>query len=117
MSAKSKNALVNHAALGDNIRKKRSEKNISQEYLAEMLDISRQSISKWENGLSEPSRKNLIQLADILECKLSELLGQEDGSKANDKAFVIGVSAGQADLGRLKDFFVKCRRTSMTATR
>lgn len=108
MSAKSKNALVNHAALGDNIRKKRSEKNISQEYLAEMLDISRQSISKWENGLSEPSRKNLIQLADIFECELWELLGNEEGTKgkdAKDKTVVIGVSAGQADVNRLKDFF------------
>ena len=107
MRAKSKSTLVNHAALGDNIRKKRSEKNISQEYLAEMLDISRQSISKWENGLSEPSRKNLIQLADIFDCELVELLGNEEGAKGkdvNDKTVVIGLSAGQADINRLKDF-------------
>lgn len=50
MSGDSKNALQNHAVLGENIRQKRQEKHISQEYLAEMLDISRQSISKWENG-------------------------------------------------------------------
>ena len=43
------------AMLGENIRRKRMEQNISQEFLAERLAISRQSISKWENGLSEPS--------------------------------------------------------------
>ena len=40
------------AMLGENIRRKRMEQNISQEFLAERLAISRQSISKWENGVS-----------------------------------------------------------------
>ncbi len=105
MSGDSKKALGNHAALGDNIRQKRQEKHISQEYLAEMLDISRQSISKWENGLSEPSRKNLVQLADIFECELSELLHEEDAGGTKEKTVVIGVAAEQADLGRVKEFF------------
>ena len=105
MSGDSKNALQNHAVLGENIRQKRQEKHISQEYLAEMLDISRQSISKWENGLSEPTRKNLVQLADIFECELSELLCQEDAGETKNQAVVIGVAAEQADMGRLKEFF------------
>lgn len=41
------------AMLGENIRRKRMEQNISQEFLAERLAISRQSISKWENGVSQ----------------------------------------------------------------
>ena len=47
-----KRTKASNEILGKNIRKKRIEQNISQEYLAEILDISRQSISKWENGVS-----------------------------------------------------------------
>lgn len=43
--------LKSGEALGRNIRSKRMECNISQEYLAEMLNLSRQSVSKWENGV------------------------------------------------------------------
>ena len=47
-----KKARRNSITLGENIRRKRTEQNISQEELAERLDISRQSISKWETGVS-----------------------------------------------------------------
>lgn len=105
MSGDSKKAVGSHAVLGDNIRQKRQEKHISQEYLAEILDISRQSISKWENGLSEPSRRNLVQLADIFDCELSDLLSWEGDGKTGGKTVVIGVAAEQADLERLREFF------------
>ena len=102
---KEKRMLPDNAVLGENIRQKRLEKNISQEYLAEQLNISRQSISKWENGLSEPSKNNLTQLARVLGCELLELYYDENNSDEQDKLVVVGVAVLNQDMGRLKKFF------------
>lgn len=61
-------------SLSENIKRRREELKLSQEYLAEQLGISRQAVSKWETGQSEPTASNLIQLADVLETSLSELV-------------------------------------------
>ena len=60
-------------SLGENIKKRREELKLSQEYVAEQLGVSRQAVSKWETGQSEPTANNLIQLAEVLEISLSEL--------------------------------------------
>ena len=69
-------------ALGENIKSRREELKLSQEYIAEQLGVSRQAISKWETGQSEPTASNLIQLAEILELNLSELV---DPQKNNEE--------------------------------
>ena len=46
----------------------------SQEELAERLDISRQSVSKWEQGISDPSTSNLFALAKLFGVSVEELL-------------------------------------------
>ena len=51
--------------IGDKIKNKRKELNLTQEYLAKELNISRQAVSKWEKGLSEPSMDNLVKLSRI----------------------------------------------------
>lgn len=61
-------------ALGEHIKNRRRELKLSQEYLAEQLGVSRQAISKWETGQSEPTASNLIRLAEVLELDLSELV-------------------------------------------
>lgn len=61
--------------LGKKIAKLRTEKGISQEKLAEMLDVTRQAVTKWENGKSNPDTENLIRLAEIFGCSLDELCG------------------------------------------
>ena len=50
------------------------EKNMTQEFVAESLGISRQAVSKWENGTSEPSTSNLIAIAKLYEVAPEELL-------------------------------------------
>lgn len=50
-------------ALSDNIKKAREKQGFSQEYIADKLNVSRQAVSKWETGQSEPSTQNLLQLA------------------------------------------------------
>lgn len=51
--------------IGEKIKNKRKELNFTQEYLAKELNISRQAVSKWEKGLSEPSMDNLVKLSEI----------------------------------------------------
>ena len=61
--------------LQENIRKYRKEKNMSQEELAVRLHVVRQTVSKWENGLSVPDADILMQMAELLEVPVSKLLG------------------------------------------
>lgn len=51
--------------IGEKIKNKRKELNLTQEYLAKELNISRQAVSKWEKGTSEPSMENLVKLSEI----------------------------------------------------
>lgn len=59
----------------ENLRNLRKEKDYSQEYLAEKLGVTRQTISKWENGTAMPDLKKLIELADFFEVSMDDLLG------------------------------------------
>lgn len=68
-------------ALGENIKSRRKELKLSQEYIAEQLGVSRQAVSKWETGQSEPTAGNLIQLAEVLELNLSELVDPQMNNK------------------------------------
>lgn len=58
----------------NNLKSLREKKNLSQEDLAKKLRISRQSISKWEQGISYPSILYLVPLTKMLDCTLEELL-------------------------------------------
>ncbi len=71
--------------MGKRIAKFRQEKGISQEKLAEMLDISRQAVTKWESGKSNPDTENLLRLAEIFGCSLDELCGFEKEEKPEPK--------------------------------
>lgn len=61
-------------SFGTNLRTLREKRNLSQEDLARKLQISRQSISKWEQGISYPSILYLVPLTKILDCSLEDLL-------------------------------------------
>ena len=63
--------------LGEKIYELRSENNMSQGDLADKLDVSRQSVSKWENNTAVPDLDKLIKLCDIFEISLDELMGRE----------------------------------------
>ena len=71
--------------LSENIKTIRKSKGLSQEELAIKLNIVRQTISKWENGLSVPDSDMLITLSEALETPVSTLLGENvTESKVDD---------------------------------
>ena len=61
----------------DNLKALRKKKGITQEELAARLNVVRQTVSKWEKGLSVPDSELLIKLAEILEVPVSQLLGSK----------------------------------------
>ena len=68
--------------IGERIAKCRKDKKLSQEYIAEILDVSRQAVSKWENDQSEPDTGNLIQLARLFGVSVEYLAnGEEENVK------------------------------------
>ena len=67
--------------LNENLKQLRKSKGLSQEELAIRLNVVRQTISKWEKGLSVPDADMLIKIADIFEVCVSELLGAKIGEK------------------------------------
>ncbi len=62
--------------LNENIKAIRKSKGLSQEELAIKLDVVRQTISKWEQGLSVPDSDMLISISEALETPVSTLLGE-----------------------------------------
>lgn len=62
--------------LNENIKAIRKSKGISQQELAEELNVVRQTVSKWEQGLSVPDADMLIVLSEVLETPVSTLLGE-----------------------------------------
>lgn len=61
-------------SLGEVLKRRRTECKMTQEFVAEALGVSRQAVSKWESGASDPSTANLIALAKLLGTTPEELL-------------------------------------------
>ena len=68
-------------SLGEAIRAHRMERNMTQEFVAEALGVSRQAVSKWETGTADPSTSNLIALAKLLGTPPEELLRETLGGE------------------------------------
>ncbi len=82
----------------DNLQNLRKQHNISQEQLAEQINVSRQSISKWESGDSYPETEKLIALCNVFGCKLDDLVrGEIQSNSANTS------TAGQDSILRQYD--------------
>lgn len=70
--------------LNENIKKIRKSKGLSQEELAIKLNVVRQTISKWEQGLSVPDSNMLISISEVLETPVSTLLGETVNEEKTD---------------------------------
>ena len=62
---------------GENLYNLRKSSKMSQEKLAEKMDVSRQSVSKWENGESYPEMEKIMKLCDIFHCKINDLVHED----------------------------------------
>lgn len=63
--------------IGEKITKLRKEQNLTQEQLAEILNVSRQSVSKWEQNITYPDTDKLIRMSKLFNCSLDFLLKDE----------------------------------------
>ena len=95
--------------LNENIKRIRKSKGLSQEELAIKLNVVRQTVSKWENGLSVPDSSMLIMLADELDSTVSELLGEpiaeptiDDLKILSEKLEVINLQLAKRSLTKVK---------------
>ncbi len=65
----------------ENFFKYRKAKGFTQEEMAEKMEVSRQSVSKWENGEAVPDLSKVIKIAELLEVSVDELCGRETINK------------------------------------
>ncbi|MDO4673010.1 MAG: helix-turn-helix transcriptional regulator [Porphyromonadaceae bacterium] len=65
-------------SLGEVLKQHREECKMTQEFVAEAIGVSRQTVSKWENGTSDPSTSNLIALAKLFQISVQELLREAE---------------------------------------
>ena len=95
--------------LNENIKKLRKSKGLSQEELAIKLNVVRQTVSKWENGLSVPDSSMLIALADELDSSVGVLLGEpvaepikDDLKVISEKLEVINLQLAKRSMAKVK---------------
>ena len=69
-----KEKAANAKSLGEAIKQHRIECKMTQEFVAEIIGVSRQAVSKWESGASDPSTTNLMALAKLFGVDAEDLL-------------------------------------------
>src|SRR5699024_6929255 len=72
---------MNKMFFGDKLKKEREKRGWSQDYLAEKIYVSRQSVSKWETGKNYPSIEVIIDLSDLFDITIDELLRSDEELK------------------------------------
>ena len=79
--------------LGENLKALRKQKGMSQEVMAQQLNVVRQTVSKWEQGLSVPDAQMLTRIAELFEVPVSSLLGEsiEENVNINEIAVQLAV--------------------------
>lgn len=97
---------MNQTAIGSYISRKRREKNLTQEQLAEKLGVSNKTISKWENGKCMPDYSIIEQVCRKLSVTLPELMDGEDATEDSvrvyDEAQILDLLRRTQDLERQK---------------
>lgn len=101
--------------LSENIKSIRKSKGLSQEELAIKLNVVRQTISKWEHGLSVPDSDMLISISEVLETPVSTLLGEtvikskpDDLKAIGEKLEIINLQLAQRKNAKQKIFHWLC---------
>jgi len=78
--------------LGENIYKLRKKNGLSQEKLAEEINVTRQTIFNWELGATSPNPEQLILLSKTLNISIDELVGNEIILEKNNDRYIFDTS-------------------------
>lgn len=84
--------------LGEKIARQRKELNYTQEQLADILGVSRQSISKWESDIAYPETEKLIELGKLFDCSMDYLLKNDVTEKSGVQVY--GFSEKVEEIGK-----------------
>ena len=98
--------------LSENIKVFRKSKGLSQQELAVKLNVVRQTVSKWEHGLSVPDSEMLVSLSEVLETPVSTLLGEtvieppaDDLKAISEKLEIINLQLARSKAAKRKILF------------
>ena len=106
--------MIDLLKVGKRITEHRKRIGMSQDVLAERLFVTRQALSKWENGLSAPSLDSLAEMSRLFEVSFEEILGLSEGIielreenifEGRDRAYVLSKIASGEFNGNLSDVF------------
>lgn len=88
--------MIDFVKVGERIAKYRKKSGLSQGELADKLYVTRQALSKWENGLSVPSVDTLIELCRMFSVSFEEILGlfEEPPTNVNEENIFLGHDRG-----------------------
>ncbi|MBE6157033.1 MAG: helix-turn-helix transcriptional regulator [Firmicutes bacterium] len=75
-------------SFGEKLTKLRKERNMSQEDLANTLNVSRQAVSKWESNSSYPETDKIVAICKIFNCSMDELIGLKEGNVKKGNKFI-----------------------------
>lgn len=78
-----------HKMLSENLKIFRKRKGLTQENVSEALNVVRQTVSKWEKGISVPDADMLIRLAEILDVSVNELIGSSVADEKNEDMIAV----------------------------
>lgn len=87
--------------LGEKLSKLRKENNYTQEQIADILGVSRQSVSKWESDIAYPETEKLIELGKLFDCSMDYLLKENITDKNGAPAKIL-VEEVMSDKNKMK---------------
>ena len=96
--------------LGEKIKQLRKEKGYSQEKLSELLGVSRQAVTKWENDTGIPDIENLITLSKVFEISVDELLSLKNIKREQDVHGKGSFTEYDIDTSKHYDFHFGCAK-------
>lgn len=88
---------------GKKLSKSRKENNYTQEQLAELLNVSRQTVSKWESDIMYPETEKLIEIGKRFACSMDYLLKEEIEEKTETKASVFSAKVYEISKKTMSD--------------
>ena len=93
---------MNQEKIGKFISQCRKEQKLTQEQLAEKLNITYKAVSKWETGKGMPDSSIMLDLCNILKINVNELLsGEKDTIKSSDKTIIESLNENEKNLKKI----------------